>query len=69
MINEKTINDVREEVLAVAVESGARQAFWKAADLYPEQAENILNQVSVKLEQMGKLKTSERLDQIIKESF
>lgn len=66
MINEKQINDVRDEAYHTAIENGSRAAFNLVVDLYPEQAENILYQVSVKLEATGNTKLSNGIDKLIK---
>lgn len=66
MINEKQINDVRDEGYRTAITNGSRAAFNLVVDLYPEQAENILYQVSIKLEATGHTKLSNGIDKLIK---
>lgn len=64
MINEKQINDVRHEAYCVALRDGSRAAFNLVMELYPEQAENILMQVSVQLEAMKHPRLSAGIDRL-----
>lgn len=64
MINEKQINDVRAEAYSVAIRQGSRAAFDLVMELYPEQAENILMQVSVQLEATRYPRQSASLDRM-----
>ncbi|QYC52639.1 hypothetical protein [Salmonella phage SSBI34] len=66
MINEKQINDIRDEAYQVAIRDGSRAAFIFVTDLYPEQAENILMQVSVLLEATKHTKLSNGIDKLAK---
>lgn len=66
MINEKQINDVRAEAYQVAIRDGSRAAFNLVMELYPEQAENILMQVSVQLEAMKHPRLSASIDRLMK---
>lgn len=66
MINEKQVNDVRAEAYQVAIREGSRAAFNLVMDLYPEQAENILMQLSVLLEATRHAKLSAGIDKLAK---
>lgn len=66
MINEKQVNDVRAEAYQVAIREGSRAAFNLVMDLYPEQAENILMQLSVLLEATRHTKLSTGIDKLAK---
>lgn len=64
MINESQINDVRNEAYQVAIRNGSRAAFKMVVELYPEQAENILMQLSVLLEATKHTKLSAGIDRL-----
>lgn len=62
MINESQINDVVKEAYQEAIRNGSRAAFILVVELYPEQAENILMQLSVLLEATRYPKLSAGID-------
>lgn len=64
MINESQINDVRNEAYQVAIRDGSRAAFNLVVELYPEQAENILMQLSVLLEATRHPRLSAGIDRL-----
>ena len=64
MINEQQVNEVKNEAYRVAVRDGSRAAFNMVMDLYPEQAENILMQLSVLLEATKHTKLSAGIDRL-----
>ena len=64
MINEQQVNDVKHEAYQVAIRDGSRAAFNLVIELYPEQAENILMQLSVLLEAMRHTKLSAGIDRL-----
>ncbi|QPI18208.1 hypothetical protein POP15_160 [Pectobacterium phage POP15] len=66
MINEQQVNDVKHEAYQVAIRDGSRAAFALVMELYPEQAENILMQVSVLLEATRHTKLSAGIDKLAK---
>lgn len=66
MINEQQVNDVVKEAYQVAIREGSRAAFILVVELYPEQAENILMQVSVLLEATRYPKLSAGIDRLAK---
>lgn len=66
MINEQQVDDVKHEAYQVAIRSGSRAAFTLVMELYPEQAENILMQVSVLLEATRYTGLSARIDRLAK---
>jgi len=67
MFNEKLIEDVKAEAYSVAVETGSRSAVSLVLELYPEQAENILMQVSARLEFSGYSRRAELMEKLTKE--
>ena len=64
MIDEKQIDDVKTEAYKIAVSLGSRAAVAFVVDVYPEQARNILMQVSVQLEAMKHSKLSSMIDKL-----
>lgn len=66
MINEQQINEVKNEAYHVAIRDGSRAAFNLVMELYPEQAENILMQVSVLLEATRHPRLSAGIDRLMK---
>lgn len=64
MISESQINDIRNEAYQVAIRNGSRAAFNLVMELYPEQAENILMQLSVLLEATKHTKLSAGIDRL-----
>jgi|AGFT01.1.fsa_nt_gi hypothetical protein len=66
MINEQQIDEIKNEAYHVAIREGSRAAFILVVELYPEQAENILMQVSVLLEATRYPKLSAGIDRLAK---
>lgn len=66
MINEQQIDEIKNEAYHVAIREGSRAAFILVVELYPEQAENILMQVSVLLEAMQRPRLSAGIDRLMK---
>lgn len=64
MISESQVNDIRNEAYQVAIRNGSRAAFNLVMELYPEQAENILMQLSVLLEATKHTKLSAGIDRL-----
>lgn len=66
MINEQQIDEIKNEAYHVAIRDGSRAAFNLVMELYPEQAENILMQISVLLEATRHPRLSAGIDRLMK---